>query len=94
MSITQEELNNLTKNLSKLDNTNEKLLDDVNWILSYIDLLNQVDTKWVKPTISVVEKNNNLRKDEVKNSDMQSELLKCSKSKIINNQIAIDNIMK
>jgi len=45
MSITQDELNNLTKNLSKLNNTDEKLLNDVNGILSYIDLLNEVDTK-------------------------------------------------
>lgn len=94
MSITQDELNNLTKNLSKLNNTDEKLLNDVNWILSYIDLLNEVDTKWVKQTISVVDKENTLRVDEVKDSAMQSDLLKCSKSKIINNQIAIDNIMK
>jgi len=94
MNITQDELNNLTKNLSKLNNTDEKLLNDVNWILSYIDLLNEVDTKWVKSTISVVDKENVLRVDQVKDSGIQSDLLKCSKSKIINNQIAIDNIMK
>lgn len=94
MSITQEELNNLTKNLSKLENTDEKLLKDVNWILSYIDLLNQVDTSWVKQTISVVEKENKLKEDTIIDSNNQKELLSCSKSKVINNQIAIDNIMK
>ena len=68
MSLTQEQIEKLSKNLSKIRIDNEKLGQDVNWILKYIDLLNEVDTTWVKPTTTVVEVENNLRDDlEIRN---------------------------
>lgn len=94
MDLTQEQIKKLAKNLSKLNIENEKLSQDINWILNYIDLLNEVDTTWVKPTVSVIEKENTFREDvEIKKEISREELLACSKQKIIQNQIAVSNIM-
>lgn len=95
MSITQEQIRKIAKNLAKLNTTHEeKIFKDVNSILGYIDLLNEVDTTWVEPTVSVITKNNSLREDNIKPKTSREELLSCSKQKIIANQIAVDNIMK
>lgn len=95
MSLTQEQIKKLSKNLSKIDMEDPKLRNDINNILSYIDLLNEVDTTWVKPTISVVETESKLREDvEVQKEVTPKELLACSNQKIVANQIAISNIMK
>ena len=94
MSLTQEQIEKLSKNLSKIRIDNEKLAQDVNWILHYVDLLNEVDTTWVKPTTSVVESEKILREDLEKRELEPKDLLACSKQKVIANQIAISNIMK
>ena len=96
MSITQEQIRKIAKNISKVYTKNEeKLQKDMNSILDYIDLLNEVDTTWVTPTVSVISKENNiLRNDEIKTKVSREELLKCSKQKIIANQIAVADIMK
>ena len=96
MSITQEQIRKIAKNLAKLHAKNEeKLQKDMNSILDYIDLLNEVDTTWITPTVSVISKEDNiLRSDEIKNKVSREELLKCSKQKIIANQIAVADIMK
>ena len=95
MSVTQEQIEKLSKNLSKINVDSTKLTDDVNWVLKYVELLNEVDTKWVEPTVSVIESDNTLRKDvEKKKSLSREELLKCSNQKIIADQIALTNIMK
>jgi aspartyl/glutamyl-tRNA(Asn/Gln) amidotransferase C subunit len=64
--------------------------------LSYFELLNEVDTSGVIPTINVVKKENILRSDvENTNKDVSpEELLACSNQKIIAGQIAVNNIMK
>ena len=95
MSLTQEQIEKLSKNLSKISVDNEKIAWDVNWILNYIELLNEVDTTWVKATVSVIEKNATLREDEKKEKyNSREELLACSNQKVIANQIAISNMMK
>ena len=95
MSLTQEQIEKLSKNLSKISVDNEKIAWDVNWILKYIELLNEVDTTWVKATVSVIEKNATLREDDKKEKyNSREELLACSNQKVIANQIAISNIMK
>jgi len=95
MSITQEQITNITKNLSKLHIKNEKkLLSDINSILWYSELLQEVDTKWVKPTVSVINKKSKLKNDIIKKEIDPSLLLKCSNQKIIWNQIAVADIMK
>ena len=95
MSVTQEQIEKLSKNLSKISVDNEKIAKWVNWILEYIEMLNEVDTKWVKSTVSVIESENILRKDIKKEKVLtRNDLLSCSNQKIIADQIAITSIMK
>lgn len=96
MSITQEQIKKISKNLAKLAPKNEeKLASSINSILAYIELLNEVDTSNVIPTISVIsKKHNSLKMDEEKRNIEPVDLLKCSKQKIIANQIAVSDIMK
>ncbi|MDD5213857.1 MAG: aspartyl/glutamyl-tRNA amidotransferase subunit C [Candidatus Gracilibacteria bacterium] len=95
MTITQEILKNITHNLSKLKVAHEeKILGNVNDLLNYMDTLNQVDTTGVIPTISVIDSKSKLRVDTEKEKEVKiKELLACSPQKVINNQIAISNIM-
>lgn len=95
MSITQEQIKKISFNLAKLAPKNEeRLSQSMNSILNYIDLLNELDTTWVTPTISVISKPNALKQDIETRNISPSELLKCSKQKIIANQIAVSDIMK
>jgi len=91
MSLTQEQIKKIAENLSKVpadDNTN------INNILNYFSLLEEVDTSNVEPTYSVITKESSLRKDIEKRNIKSRDLLACSKEKIISDQIAISNIMK
>ena len=96
MSLTQEQIEKLWKNLSKLSAQNdEKLVSDINWIIWYIDILNEVDTTWVKPTVSVINGKNTLKKDVIsKKKATPNDLLECSNQKVIWNQITLSNIMQ
>lgn len=96
MSLTQEQIKKISENLSKISSPKEKIAKDLNEILKYFDLLNEVNTDSVKPTYSVITKENILREDiELKEKKQTREdLLKCSNQKIIADQIAISNIMK
>ena len=95
MNVTQEQIEKLSKMLSKINVDNKKVTWDVNNILSYINLLNEIDTSWVKPTVSVIETKNILRDDIIIEKNVsREELLSCSNQKIIADQIAITNIMK
>ncbi len=95
MTITQEQVRKISKNLAKLHPKNEeKLSQNMTSILDYIDLLNEVDTTWIAPTVSVISKTkNDLRKDIEKREIVPIDLLKCSPQKIIANQIAVSDIM-
>jgi len=94
MSRIQEQLKNIVENLSKLKIKNsDKLLSDINSILWHFEELSNVETKWVKATISIVEKENKFRKDNVSKEIKTKDLLDCSKQKVVWNQIAISNIM-
>jgi len=95
MSVTQEQIEKLSKNLSKISVDNEKIAEWVNWILEYIGMLNKVDTKLVEWTVSVIESENILREDVKKDKTIwRKELLNCSNQKIIADQITITSIMK
>lgn len=96
MSITQEEIRKISHNLTKLEARNEnKLVTSTNSILNYVELMNDIDTSTIIPTISVITKNeNDLREDKEHREIETLSLLKCSSQKIIANQIAINDIMK
>ncbi len=95
MSVTQEQIEKLSRNLCKLSpEAASKLLKDVNSTLDYMEMLNEVDTTWVKPTVSVIEKKNVYRKDKIwENKTDPKELLSCSNQKVVANQIALTSIM-
>ena len=95
MTLTQEQIKKLSQELTKIKNDDPKLAEDVNNIIWYIDLLNEDDTQWVKPTVSVVNQENTLRADvETKKETSKKDLLNCSSQKIVADQIAVSNIMK
>ncbi len=93
MSITQEQMKNIILNLSKLPHLDSKLEWDVKNIINYMEILNEVDTTWVKPTVSVSNFNNVLRKDVEKRFTQPQEVLACSPQWVVGNCIAVNNIM-
>jgi len=68
MSISQTELQKIAEKLSKIPGNNPKHLQNITDILGYMDLLSEVDTQGVIPTISVVENRAHLRDDSCINT--------------------------
>jgi len=93
MSITQDEMENIIKNLSKLPNVDPKMFEDTAKIIEHMEILQEVDTTWVEPTISVSGFSSILRKDIEKRDIEAKEVLDCTNNKIIANQIAVPSIM-
>ena len=93
MSITQDEMENIIKNLSKLPNVDPKMFEDTAKIIEHMEILQEVDTTWVEPTISVSGFSSILRKDIEKRDIESKEVLDCTNNKIIANQIAVPSIM-
>jgi len=95
MSLTQEQIKKIAENLSKIPFTNPKIEQDLNNILQYFELLNEVDTENTIPTYSVILKENILREDtQTEKKVSRKELLDCSSEQVIADQIAVANIMK
>ncbi len=75
------------KHISKLsrisidDNEAKKLGDDLNSIFSFIEKLNELDTKNTDPLTSIAETTLKLRKDEVKSKNIREDILKNSPEK-------------
>jgi Asp-tRNA(Asn)/Glu-tRNA(Gln) amidotransferase C subunit len=44
MSLTQEQIEKISEKLSKIKLNDPKFVDDINSIVGYIDLLDEVDT--------------------------------------------------
>ena len=95
MSISQDELKKIAEKLSKIPGDNEKLLWNITDIVAYMDLLSQVDTQGVIPTISVVEGIAELREDIVQPATQATprELLESTHQKVVADQIVLPNIM-
>lgn len=92
MTVTQEQIKNISK-LSKIRlKDEEKTTADLNSILGYVEQLNQVDTTWVIWTVNVLNTYARLREDII-NSEKNPDLFKNTKQKIVANQISIDKIM-
>ena len=95
MSGKQEQIKKIAEKLSKVPWTDPKIVSDLEGILKYVDMLEEVDTTWVEPTISVVQVWTPLREDIVKDKTVApSELLNCSPQKVVSDQIVLPNIMK
>ncbi len=75
------------KHISKLsrisidDNKAKKLSSDLNSIFSFIEKLNELDTKNTEPLTSIVETTLKLRKDEIKSQNIREDILKNSPDK-------------
>ncbi len=70
MSLTREEVLKVAK-LAKLEFDEEKIKEyqsQLNDILGYIDILNEVDTSEVEPLVYINEEINNFREEERKKS--------------------------
>tara|TARA_B100000029_G_C17206092_1_gene826254 strand:- start:369 stop:656 length:288 start_codon:yes stop_codon:yes gene_type:complete len=72
------------KHISKLarisieDDKAKKLEADLNSIFSFIEKLNELDTKNVQPLTSIAETTLQLRSDEIKSSNIRDQILKNS----------------
>ena len=75
------------KHISKLsrisidDNKAKKLVEDLNSIFSFIEKLNELDTKNTEPLTSIAETTLKLRKDEIKSENIREDILKNSPDK-------------
>ena len=95
MSISQTELQKIAEKLSKIPGDNSKLLWNITDILSYMELLNELDTSDVIPTVSVIQNKALFREDTILPKDiLPADLLKCSHQKVVAGQIVLPNIMK
>lgn len=94
MSLTQEQIEKLSRHLSKLHIHNPNIQENMNNILASMELLWEIDTTGVQWTVSVASKKNIFREDtEDTNRISREDLLKCSNQKIIQHQIAVASIM-
>ena len=78
MALTREEALKVAK-LAKLEFTNEeieKYQQELNEILNYIDMLDELDTENIKPLSQINNDTNNLKEDEVKPSLLVEDALK------------------
>lgn len=95
MQITKEllqkifALSKLTLNESKAD----KMISDMEEILSFISVLNEIDTENVEETSQVNGLQNILRNDEVKLCQTEKYLLACTPHKIINQSVCVPNVL-
>ena len=75
------------KHISKLsrisidDHKAKKLSNDLNSIFSFIEKLNELDTKNTEPLTSIAETTLKLRKDEIKSENIREDILKNSPDK-------------
>jgi len=78
MSVSEKEVRYVA-NLARLQLSEEdvkSLAGDMNKILGYMDLLNELDTTNVAPLEHVIEMNSRLRKDEAKPTISHEDALK------------------
>ncbi|AYV92526.1 Asp-tRNA(Asn)/Glu-tRNA(Gln) amidotransferase subunit GatC [Fusobacterium necrophorum] len=78
MSLSREEVLKVAK-LAKLKFSEEKIekfQEELNDILGYVDMLNEVDTTEVEPLIYVHEAQNHFREDEARASLKVEEVLR------------------
>ena len=94
MSVTQDQIKKIATKLCKLPSGEDKIIGDIQNILTYVEMLEEVDTTWVKPTISVVDQHYDLREDqEIQKFATPDQLLACSPQKVIARQVALGWIM-
>ena len=83
MKLTTEQVKKVAKlaNLPVSEKEEEIYAEQLSAILDYIDLLNSVDTKDVKPTFNVMPDKNVMRQDSVGESLSQEDAIKNAPNK-------------
>ena len=80
MTINLKTIKHISK-LSRIsvdDEKAKKLEADLNSIFSFIEKLNELETQQVKPLSSIAETTLQLRKDEIKSTNIRDQILKNS----------------
>ena len=89
-NLTEDQVRHIAK-LARLQISEEevkKFSKELTSILTYIDMLNELDTEGVEPTAQVTGLTNVYRKDEIVPSEAtKEELLECSPLPIVNDHI-------
>ncbi len=78
MEVNNKLIEDIAK-LSKLkfdESSSEKMKDDLEKILAFVDKLNEIDTEGVEPLIYMSDEVNVLRVDEISEETAQDEALK------------------
>jgi len=77
MKITKQEVQHVAKlaRLELSEQEQEKLTDQLSGILTYVEKLNELDTKGVEPTAHVLNINNVMRDDVIAESLSQERAL-------------------
>ncbi len=78
MKITKEEVEKLA-HLARLEfneEEKEKMVEDMDKILGFVEKINELDLEGVKPLVYMSEEENILRKDEIKQEVTKEEALK------------------
>ena len=78
MKVDKELIDKIA-NLAKLEFDNqsiEKIKNDLEKILNFVDKLNEIETKNIEPLIYINEEVNNLRDDDIQPSIHQEDALK------------------
>lgn len=77
MKITKQEVQHVAKlgRLELSEQEQEKLADQMSGILTYVEKLNELDTKGVEPTAHVMDINNVMRDDVIVESLSQERAL-------------------
>lgn len=78
MEVNNKLIEDIAK-LSKLkfdESSSEKMKDDLEKILAFVDKLNEIDTEGIEPLIYMSDEVNVLRADEISEETAQDEALK------------------
>jgi aspartyl-tRNA(Asn)/glutamyl-tRNA(Gln) amidotransferase subunit C len=96
MKLTKDQVKHLA-HLARLHLTDEEIeqfAGELTTILDYIDMIQELDLKDVKPTSQVTGLSNVSRPDEIDpNLEKQDELLECSPLPVKDHQIRIKRMM-
>ena len=96
VKVTYDEIQNLAQlsNLELNEAEVESLTDDLGNILTFVNLLDELDTTNVEPTYQISQRYNAWREDEVDQSQLTPEqLLELAEGGVINNQIKVPKVL-
>ncbi|OGJ48568.1 hypothetical protein A2344_04685 [Candidatus Peregrinibacteria bacterium RIFOXYB12_FULL_41_12] len=71
----------------------EKFTSQIEGVLEYMDVLNEVDTAGVAPTSQVTGLSNVMREDEIVDFVAKDELLKCTPLEVERRQVKVKKVL-